>query len=64
MEGVDSLVLDDTAYVLTPVNQGVSGLMDVANSVSASAEGGHEFHVLNVVDSDGTRVLAIKQGVR
>lgn len=64
MKGVDSLILDDTEYVLTPVNQGLSGLVDMANSVSASDEGGegYEFHVLDVVDSDGTRVLVVKQG--
>lgn len=62
MRGVDSLVLNDTEYTLSPVNQGLSGLMDMAKSVTATPEGGHEVHLLDVVDSDGTQVLAVKAG--
>lgn len=53
-----SIVLDDTKYRLTPVNQGLSGLTDMMTSVTEMKDG-YTHHIYDVVNSEGMQVLAV-----
>lgn len=61
MDGIESLNLDDNEYTLTPVNEGLSRMMELAKS--ATTGGIEEHHLHDVVNSDGTRVMAVKWDV-